>query len=211
MKIYAVKYAESAYGDARIFRGGQGFRHPLSFKIYLIIEGDRQILVDAGCNSMCGWDMRHFLPPQIVMARDGLCPDRVTDIIVTHAHHDHIQGVSFFKNARIYIQEDEYNLGKRYIPEGREVVTFKDECEIIPGVTAKKMATHSAGSSIVVIDRKTKPLVISGDEVYYRDVLMSKEKQTVFTSEYSKPIYDVHIMHEQDGLPGANGIWEITE
>ena len=211
MKIYAVKYAESRDGDARIFRGGQGFRHPLSFKIYLIIEGDRQILVDAGCNSMCGWDMRHFLPPQIVMARDGFSPDKVTDIIVTHAHHDHIQGVSFFKNARIYIQEDEYNLGKRYIPDGREVVTFKDECEIIPGVTAKKMATHSAGSSIVVIDRKTKPLVISGDEVYYRDVLMSKEKQTVFTSEYSKPIYEVHIMHEQDGLPGANGIWEITE
>ena len=222
MKLYAVKYAESTYPENRLFSGGNpDVCQPLYFTIFLIDVGDKRILIDAGCDSMPGWDMRYFDSPAIVMSRDGFPRESVTDIIITHHHHDHIHGIKHFPNAKIFIQEDEYELGKGHIREDRNVVKFKDEIEVVPGVTVKKIGGHSVGSCIVEIcgfgDRIT---VISGDEIYHRKSLTdyiavgntrNPENSTYFVKEYSKDKYDVLIMHSADILCGRNGVVLIRE
>jgi metal-dependent hydrolase (beta-lactamase superfamily II) len=36
----------------------------------------------------------------------------ITDVIITHSHHNHIECVKYFENAVIHIQKDEYTIGK---------------------------------------------------------------------------------------------------
>ncbi len=62
---------------------------------YLIIKDDKAILIDPGMDL----DLSY------------LSNYNITDILITHAHIDHIDGIKHFKNANIYIsKEDEVKL-----------------------------------------------------------------------------------------------------
>ena len=116
-KLIALKYAESTLPESAVFQGGRkDIKVPITFVIYLIATGKKCILVDVGCDTMPGFEMINYERPVDVLRRYGYEPEDITDVIITHAHHDHIAAVGYYKNAVIYIQEDEYALGQQYIP-----------------------------------------------------------------------------------------------
>ena len=41
------------------------------------------------------------------MARAGVKPEDITDVIITHMHWDHADGMDLFPKARIWLQKDE--------------------------------------------------------------------------------------------------------
>jgi len=58
MKIVALKYGESIFGENYIFKGGRkDVLLPISFTIYLIQTKDKNILVDVGCDDGAGFEM----------------------------------------------------------------------------------------------------------------------------------------------------------
>lgn len=90
LSVYCIKYAESVLSENMIFDGGCAEKYiPISFAIYLIKIGDRNIIVDAGCDTMPGFDMKNFCSPAFVLRQVGLCTNDITDVIITHSHHDH--------------------------------------------------------------------------------------------------------------------------
>ena len=111
--IIPIDYGNSVLPESMIFENGaeNKFR-PIIFRIYLLKTENRFILVDAGCETMPGFDMREFIGPVNALNNIGISPEEITDVIITHAHHDHIECVKYFKNAAIYIQKDEYEAGK---------------------------------------------------------------------------------------------------
>lgn len=54
-----------------------------------VIEGQKTILIDPGHS-------RHLPKLFLQMEEDGISPDRVDLIIVTHAHPDHFEGLEAF-------------------------------------------------------------------------------------------------------------------
>ena len=90
---------------------------PISFVIYLIQDGERNVLVDAGCNDGAGFEMSVFSKPVDILREYGVMPEDITDIAITHHHHDHIEAVKDYPNAIIHMQKEEYELGKTYIPQ----------------------------------------------------------------------------------------------
>ncbi len=38
----------------------------------------------------------------------GVTPEEVTDIVISHAHWDHMGGIDLFPKANVWIQKDEY-------------------------------------------------------------------------------------------------------
>ena len=216
MKLYVVKFAESVFGEDHIIRGGRSDVFlPIHFTVFFFDLGDRRILIDAGCDTMPGWDMRYFESPSVVLERAGVSCDSITDVIITHSHSDHIESVHYFKNAVIHIQEEEYKLGKHYIPEGFKVELFGEEKAFPEGITVKRISGHSIGSSIVEFPMGEKIGVISGDEVYHKSVLYQELPETFppharrhfeFLKKYRDEKYNIYVMHEPEFMNGRNGV-----
>lgn len=87
----------------------------LGINILVIRNGKQVILVDTGTGT--GFDMDFgngsgWLPQSLTDA--GIRPEEITDIVITHAHPDHIGGLFYkdgrlvFPNAQVYLSTIEY-------------------------------------------------------------------------------------------------------
>ena len=80
--------------------------------VWLLQGSDgRNVLVDAGFSPrddlMTRWRPLDYVTPAEAVARVGVRPEDVTDVIVSHVHWDHFDGVDLFPNARVWIQREE--------------------------------------------------------------------------------------------------------
>ena len=207
LEIIPIEYGKSVLPESMIFQGGaeDKFR-PIVFMIYLIKTKNRLILADAGCETMPGFDMRDFIGSIKALEKMNIKPEYITDVIITHSHHDHIERESRFKNAVIYIQHDEYESGRDYFSEGMDIKLFNDEIQICSGVKAVKIGGHSKGSCIVEITDNTEKYIIAGDECYLRECLDKRistgtsycpEKSREFIEKYGSGEYTVLLCHDQ--------------
>ncbi|MBQ7935747.1 MAG: MBL fold metallo-hydrolase [Clostridia bacterium] len=173
---------------------------PIIFSVFLIVHGNRRILVDAGCETMPGFEMRNFHCPT-----RWIDPELVSDIIITHAHHDHIEAVKYFKSATVYIQKEEYIKGKKYIPDGFKVCLFDEGYLLGKDIRIVKIGGHSIGSCVVEVFKDGKIYVLCGDECYSYENLREKiptgttvcaEKSKAFIEKYSSGQYCCLLCHD---------------
>lgn len=221
MQIAVIKYGESVFNENYIFQGGSPeVMCPISFVFYLIRTEDKNVLVDVGCNDGAGFVMSIFAKPADALRDYGLEPEEITDVILTHSHHDHVEAVADFPNAVIHIQKEEYESTRKYIPEGRQVHLFEEVWEALPGLTVKKIGGHSAGSSIVLANCDGRQYVLCGDECYVQACF---ERQIVtgascnleaserFIREYGSEEYCPLLFHDPSILRGSLGYQVIAE
>lgn len=205
--IIPIDYGKSVLPESWIFENGaENKLLPIVFRVYLIKTENRFILADAGCETMPGFVMTDFIGPVKALRNIGVKADEITDLMITHAHHDHIECAKYFKNAVIYIQKDEYEAGKGYLPENLNILTFDEEMQICDGIKAVKIGGHSKGSSIVEITDSGKKYIIAGDECYKGDCLTKQiptgssynpEKSRDFVKKYGNGDYTVLLCHDE--------------
>ena len=204
--LYCLKYAESVLPEGMAFCGGVKERVvPISFAVYLIKLKEKNVLVDVGCNTMPGFVMKRFYSPVFVLRQAGLSADDITDVIITHAHHDHIENLRYFKNATLHITEEEYLNGKRYVPSGMKLNLIKEQSILFEQIKIIKWAGHSIGSAIVEITDNNVIHLLAGDECYVNECIARKiptgtyenlEKSRRFVEKYSDKKYRVHTCHD---------------
>lgn len=207
IEIIPVKYGASVLPEHMIFEHGDKDKvRPIIFRIFLLRAGERLILVDAGCETMPGFEMTEFIGPIRALEKLQLTPEQITDVVITHAHHDHIESVTYFKNADIYIQKDEYESGRNYLAPDLKVRTFEEEIEIYPNIRCIRIGGHSKGSCIVEIKSEGKTYVITGDECYQRECLEKKiptgtsccpQKSREFVEKYGNSSCIMLLCHEE--------------
>ena len=134
---------------------------------YLVRADDRVILVDAGVGTIDNGRFKggYFLE---ALAAQNVSPEDVTDVVFTHLHFDHVgwatkKGQVVFGNATYRVHRadwDHFVAGADAEPgairklspiEGR-LEFFDGDTEIAPGVTAREIAGHTPGSTMIVID-----------------------------------------------------------
>ncbi len=206
-EIIPIEYAKSHIPESMVFHDGdKDKKFPIVFIVYIIKTETRTILVDAGCETLPGFEMRDFHGTVKALENHGFSPDDITDVIITHSHHDHIECVKYFPKAVIHTQKDEYeNGGKQYIPDGFRTNIFTDSFVICENVEAVKIGGHSRGSCVVEIKDESTTFVIAGDECYSRLCLTEKrhtgsfydeEASRNFVYKYSDEKYTVLLCHE---------------
>lgn len=204
--VYCLKYAESVLSESMAFDGGSKDKQiPISFAVYLIRTKDKNILVDTGCNTMPGFEMKRYFSPVFVLRQMGFSSKDITDIIITHSHHDHIEAVKYFENAVIHISKSEYENAKKYIPNDFKVLIFEKEYDVTPQIKILECGGHSKGSSIVEIKTDNIIHILVGDECYTDEniekhlptgTFIDKNKSVSFIEKYSNKKYRVHTCHD---------------
>ena len=206
VSLYCIKYAESVLPEKMVFHGGSPKKQiPISFAIYLIKTDKKNILVDAGCETMPGFKMENFYSPVAALLQVGLSADDITDVIITHSHHDHVEAVKYFKNAVIHINEAEYQEAEKYIPAEFKINLLNNEYNLTPQIKVIKWGGHSKGSAIVEIITEDSIRILAGDECYTNanienkictGAFYNKEKAIEFVKKYRDIKYRVHTCHD---------------
>jgi glyoxylase-like metal-dependent hydrolase (beta-lactamase superfamily II) len=115
----------------------------------------------------------------------------VTDVIISHVHWDHLDGVDLFPNAHVWIQKDEY---EHYVGPngtardrgidtadaaslaalrraGRVTLINGDDREIIPGITVYTGGRHTYASQYLGVATRDGTVVLASDDaVMYENI-----------------------------------------
>jgi glyoxylase-like metal-dependent hydrolase (beta-lactamase superfamily II) len=193
-EAYAVRYARLVgYPVASLVQGADRQRKlDLAMMVWVLKSpGGRTVLVDAGFyrpRTMKRDDVADFTRPDKALERLGIKPEEVTDVVITHMHWDHAEGVDLFPKAQVWIQKEEYNhsagadrkvaanddgsLPEHYQAliklnnEGRVHLVDGDAREIVPGVTVYTGGKHTFESQYVGVNTRAGIMVIASDNVY---------------------------------------------
>lgn len=112
--------------------------------------------------------------PGAQLARAGLRPDDVTDLVVTHGDIDHVGGLHDFPHATLHVARREWEAGPpRYNGDVRPVAWPDQETrlvdgdeELLPGVTLLQTPGHSPGHlSLLARLPHAGPVVLAGDAI----------------------------------------------
>jgi N-acyl homoserine lactone hydrolase len=134
--------------------------------IYLIRSGAEVILFDAGHAGR-----RKALLKSL--AGQGLSPDDVTTVVVSHAHYDHVQNVDLFPRAALWLHPAELaepeagDLARppwtHLLLRGREIRPAGDGTELAPGVRVLHLPGHTAGSVGLLAETGAGTAACTGD------------------------------------------------
>jgi glyoxylase-like metal-dependent hydrolase (beta-lactamase superfamily II) len=176
--LYAVRYGVSEFPAHYMFYGDKSDHTiPFAWMFYVIRYKTRIILVDTGYRDdyyTKAFSIEWKNPLSILKELD-ITPDKVTDVIITHSHFDHIGNVDRFPDATIYIQEDELERVMvqermeeiaRMLEASTSVVSFSDVFVIDNQFRILKIGGHTPGSSVVCFTYGGRNYIITGDECY---------------------------------------------
>ena len=195
-KVYAIRFASMAHPTPISMWSDKGPDNDsvhIDFTIWLI-KGDngKNILVDAGFRSDIEeakeFEVMNYVRPDSALAKVGLQPGDITDIILSHPHWDHIDGVGLFPNAHLWIQKEDYGyfVGAAWASDStaggfdkRDVRTMVelnmahrvtlvdgDNKEIIPGITVYTGSRHTYNSQYAVVRTGTHNVVLASDNIW---------------------------------------------
>ncbi len=189
-QVYAISYGVIPHFPvAELVAGADKSRYiDIQMMVWLLKgPGRRNILVDSGFyreKFFKEWQVKDFIKPSQALAKVGLKAEDITDIIITHMHWDHADGIDLFPNARIWIQKEEFNYYRdksKQIdgidPEDVAVLLMLnsskrvglvdgDAQEPIPGVVLYTGGRHTYASQYVGVNTKVGTVVIASDNLY---------------------------------------------
>jgi glyoxylase-like metal-dependent hydrolase (beta-lactamase superfamily II) len=192
-EVYAIRYATlKAFQVSGLVAGADRTRRmDIAMMVWLVKGNGHTILVDSGFyreQFMAQWKPVDYVKPSEAIVRVGLKPEDVTDLIISHLHWDHADGVDLFPKARIWIQKDEleYYAGSAWQNarthggiepddvlalvklnmQGRVGLVNGDAQEILPGISCYIGGKHTYASQFVTVNTAGGTVVLASDNMY---------------------------------------------
>lgn len=226
--IQAIRYATATdVPVAELVVGGpKDEKIDIAMVVWLIRGGGHTILFDSGYHRDTfhkQFPDKDYLRPDLAVASAGVQPDQVTDIVISHAHWDHMGGLDLFPHAQVWIQKAEY----RYYTmdawqpggdhggidpedvkelmqlntEGRVHLVDGDNVEIFPGIRAYTGSRHTYASQYLRVEGDP-TYVLASDNVYlYRNLLSHLASATFSDADHAANIAQQARMIQLAGSP----------
>ena len=218
-EVYALKFASAFEGKPYplsylVLDAPEKEKGNAIFMVWLIKGNNgKNILVDAGflkdVEEAKNYGVTDYIRPDSMLFGVGLKATDITDIILTHPHWDHMDGVNLFPNARVWMQKEDYNyfvgaawqkkgggdFNKRNVRQiielnlsGKLTLVDGDNKEIIPGIKVYTGSRHTFNSQYILVKSGKEKIILASDNVYtyYNlDNLKSAPKDATFdTTSY---------------------------
>jgi glyoxylase-like metal-dependent hydrolase (beta-lactamase superfamily II) len=193
-EVYAVRFGTlPQFSVAGLVAGADKARRlDIPVMVWLLKGSDgRRVLVDAGFyrpRFVQQWKVQNFRSPADAVAAAGVKPEEITDVVISHAHWDHVGGVDLFPKATVWIQRDEYTYytGEAWHArnthggidpehmaallkintEGRLRFVEGDDQEILPGIRCYTGGRHTHASQYVGVRTTGGTTMITSDNMY---------------------------------------------
>ena len=193
-EAYAVRFGTlPQFRVAGLVAGAdQSRRMDIPVMVWLLKGSNgRRVLFDSGFHRkkfIDQWKVVDFRTPADAVAAAGVKAEEITDIIISHAHWDHVGGVDLFPKATIWIQREEYAYYTgdawhapnthggideedmlalvRINTQGRLRFVDGDDEEPIPGIRCYTGGKHTWASQYVGVQTAAGTAVFTSDNVY---------------------------------------------
>src|SRR5579883_3388825 len=192
-EVFAVRYATIPdFAVSQLVAGAEaGRKLDIAMMVWLIRGGGRTVLFDSGFyreQFFKQWHVADFMKPSEAVRRAGVAPEDVTDVIISHMHWDHADGMDLFPKAKVWLQKDEleYDAGSAWQSrrthggidaedvltagklntEGRFGLIDGDAREFLPGITAYTGGKHTYASQFIAVKTAVGAVVLASDNVY---------------------------------------------
>ena len=200
-EIFAIRYASIPDFPVNALIAGADPQRKLSIAmtVWLIRGNGHNILVDSGFyrpQFFKQFKVEGFIKPSEAVSQPGIAPagqpaltaNDITDVVITHMHWDHADGMDLFPRARIWLQKDEYTYytGEAWQqsrthggiePEdvlaavklnlaGRVALVNGDAEEILPGINCYTGGKHTFQSQYVGVNTKAGTVILASDNMY---------------------------------------------
>ncbi len=193
-EVYAIAFTNNIKSEGKwITSRNAPDSIEMCFMVWLIKGNNgKNILVDAGylmTDSALRVDKTGYIRPDIAVQKMKLNPNDITDIIISHPHWDHINGVDLFPKATVWMQKDDYdyfvgaawgkggnNFGLRKPDvmkmvkinlEGRLNLIKGDNIEIMDGIRVFIGSRHTYESQYVQVTTKKEKIIIASDNIWF--------------------------------------------
>ena len=224
--IQAIRYGTiTNFPVASLVIGApRGEKMDIAMVVWLIRGGGHNILFDSGFHReawLKQFPTADYLRPDDAVKLAGVKPEDVTDIIISHAHWDHMGGIDLFPKATVWIQKQEfaYYTGDAWQPggrhggidpddlktlvqrniDGRLRLVDGDNVELLPGIRAYTGARHTWASQYIRVEGDP-PFVLASDNCYlYRNLAEHKASATFSDADQPANIHNQERMIELAG------------
>lgn len=186
--LYVGDEAEGA--RLREAKAGAGTLVPVN--AYLLRRDDEVILIDAGTGTVWGPGLGHA---RDALAAEGIAPERVDRVMLTHLHGDHAFGLfdgdaPYFPRARVSVpaadlafftdaaalaatreeRRSPFTIAETMLRLYAGRIDAFEGTEVLPGIAALALPGHSPGHTGYVLDTPDGQLLLWGDALHMADV-----------------------------------------
>lgn len=166
----------------------------MDYFFWVLRNAERTIVVDTGFSAEGGAARGRttLVPPAEAFCHLGIDPASRMQVIVTHAHYDHIGNLGLFTAADVYINERELRFWSSRHAERKlfhhsvedaelagladadragRVRAFGDQVTVAPGVEVIRMGGHTPGQSVVKVRTSDGVVLLASDAMHYEEEL----------------------------------------
>jgi glyoxylase-like metal-dependent hydrolase (beta-lactamase superfamily II) len=224
--IQAIRYASAEDDVANLVVGAPHEKINIAMVIWLIRGEGRNILCDSGYHRdtfLKEFPSTEYVRPDEAVKLAGIQPEDITDIVISHAHWDHMGGIDLFPKAKVWIQEEEfrYYTGDAWQSggdhggidpedvqelvklntEGRLRLVDGDNAQLFPGIRAYTGGRHTYASQYLRVEGNP-PFVLASDNLYlYRNLVEHKASATFSEADHAANIRNQYRMVQLAGSP----------
>ncbi len=195
LQVLQVTYGERTTRRSAVLHDYAAYGRPdaelrMEYNFWVLRDGSTVILMDTGYDVTArDWlGERPVLPPPDSLALLGVDPPRVSMVIASHFHYDHIGYLRLFENARVVAGaaerahwfgkwergelEGEFTLAEHLEPvrraerEGR-LRLIETPTEVHPGVTVHPVGGHSPGELVAEVVTPGGTLILAADAAHF--------------------------------------------
>jgi glyoxylase-like metal-dependent hydrolase (beta-lactamase superfamily II) len=198
-EVLAIRYGTRRTSAAEVFLSFPAYGEPdrpleMDYFFWVARSPSRTVVVDTGFSPEGGAARRRttLMDMNTALRAAGVNPDAVAQVVVTHAHYDHIGGLPAFGTAEVIMTRSEYDfwtgpMGSRTLfahaaeaseisrlrslrDAGRLTLTGRSH-QVAPGIGLTEVGGHTPGQAIVTVATGSGRLILASDAVHYYEEL----------------------------------------
>ncbi|WP_026150870.1 N-acyl homoserine lactonase family protein [Streptomyces prunicolor] len=193
-EVFAVRYSTRTATRSELFHGYPLYGEPdadtpFDYFFWVARNASRTVVIDCGYEATVGVRRKRPLTitPADALAEFGIAVADVPQLIVTHAHFDHIGNVPDFSAAEIIMSRSELDFWRGAYGQHLQFKAFVEPNEVehlvsaaeagrvtaigtqhspAPGIETVVVGGHTPGQAVVIVSTADGPCVLASDAVH---------------------------------------------
>ena len=158
-----------------------------SYYFWCLKNSEKTVIVDAGVSPEVAKkrNLANYVDPARLLEGIDVAAEQVDHVILTHLHWDHVDGLTLFPNAKVYVQKKERDFWLhdgmairppfnffldeaaratcKSIEDSGRMILLDGDSEILPGIECLTAPGHSLALQAVAVDTSKGRAILGSD------------------------------------------------